>query len=260
VSAPRAAPREDQGINQGGVNLDLRISYLTDYIYRGVNHSQFPDRSPKPNLQFEGTVTFDTGKLPHPFLGVFVNLYNDDPVSRFQEIRPFFGLDWNLRPFDLKFGVTAYIYPEREDFNTSEVWTRITFDDSLLFRSERPMFSPYVFAAYDYDKNYGFYYELGIQHDFIIEDTGITLTFQSDIAYFGGIREQFVFTGKQRYGFQHYDVGMIATYSLNQLFRFSRRYGDVTLNGYLFYTDGIDPDVIRVDSKIWGGVGIQFKY
>ncbi len=30
VYAPPSAPREDQGTNLGGVNLDLKITYLTD--------------------------------------------------------------------------------------------------------------------------------------------------------------------------------------------------------------------------------------
>jgi hypothetical protein len=261
VYAPPAAPRENAGTNQGGVNLDLKMTYLSDYLYRGVNHSFFPGRSGKPNAQFEGAVTWDTGRLPHPFIGVFVNLYNDDPVSRFQEIRPSAGLDWKIRPLDFTFGVTSYIYPEREKlFNTSEVWTRITFDDSILWKTERPIFAPYGFAAYDYDKNHGFYFEAGIQHDFIIEDTGITLTAFADVGYINGIRQQFIFFNKERFGFQHWDVGLIGRYSLNRLFHFSDRYGEVTLNGYLNYTAGINRDVIVSATKVWGGVGLQFRY
>ena len=37
VYAEPGPPREDQGVNAGGVNLDLRVSYLTDYVYRGMN-------------------------------------------------------------------------------------------------------------------------------------------------------------------------------------------------------------------------------
>src|SRR4051812_28216114 len=74
VYAPPSTPREDQGINQGGVNLDLKITYLTDYIYRGVDHSHFPSRSKNLNFQFDTTISFNLGKLPHPFIGVFANI------------------------------------------------------------------------------------------------------------------------------------------------------------------------------------------
>jgi hypothetical protein len=260
VYAPPTVPKEDEGANLGGVNLDFRINYLSDYVYRGVNHSAVSENGAR-NLQFDGTVTFNTGRLPHPFVGIFTNIDNGDPVSRFQEIRPFAGLDWYIRPLDIAAGVNTYIYPEREaHFNTSEVWVKVTFDDSMLFKSEHPVFSPYGYAAYDYDKNDGFYAEVGIKHDFIIEDTGITLTVWGDVAYIDGIKQFFVFPTGKHFGFQHYDVGLTASYSLNQLFHFSRRYGDVSLNGYINYTNRIDKEIKGVDSKVWGGVGVQFKY
>ena len=260
VYAPPTLPREDQGINQGGVNLDLKFTFYSDYIYRGINHTKFPGRTSSPDFQVEGTVYFNTGKLPHPFFGVFTNVYNDDPVSRFQEIRPFGGFEWTIRPFTIDAGVNSYIYPEREKLNTSEAFAKLTFDDSILFRTERPVFSPYIYGAYDYTLNNGTYAEAGIKHDFVIEDTGLTLTVFGDIAYINGIKQVFIFTNAKRTGLQHYDVGLIASYSLNNLFKFSRRYGDVTLNGYLNYTDGINRDVLHADTKIWGGFGIQFKY
>ena len=260
VYAPPAVPREDQGINQGGVNVDLLFTYLSAYVYRGVDHTKFLGRQQKPDLQFNGQVSFNLGKLPHPFVGIFTNVYNADPVSRFQEIRPFAGVEWTLRPFTVAAGVNAYIYPEREKLNTDEVWTRITFDDSMLFRTERPIFSPYVYGAYDYRLNNGTYLEAGVQHEFIIEDTGLSLTVFGDIAYVNGIKQVFIFTNARANGLQHYDVGLIARYSLNNLFHFSRRYGDVSLNGYLNYTDGINRSVLHADTKLWGGVGLQFKY
>jgi hypothetical protein len=260
VYAPPTVPREDQGINQGGVNVDLTFTYLSAYIYRGVDHTKFPGRTQKPDLQFEGKVSFNTGKFPHPFVGVFANVYNADPVSRFQEIRPYGGVEWTLRPFTVAAGVNAYIYPEREALNTAEVWMRITFDDSTLFRTERPLLSPYVYGAYDYRLNNGTYLEAGIKHDFIIEDTGVTVTVFGDIAYIDGIKQVFIFKNKLSHGLQHYDAGLIVSYSLNHLFHFSRRYGDVSLNGYLTYTDGINRKVLHADTTVWGGVGLVFKY
>ena len=54
-------------------------------------------------------------------------------------------------------------------------------------------------------------------------------------------------------------MGAIANYSLNTLLNVTRRYGEFSLQGYLFYTDGIDHD-LRADTQLWGGVGINFKY
>jgi hypothetical protein len=260
VYAPPAAPRENTGMNFGGVNLDVVVTYLSDYLYRGVDQTNFPSRSKQPDVNFDARLEFNTGKLPHPFVGLFVNEFSDDPVSRFQEIRPYGGLEWTIRPFIFDAGVTSYIYPEREKFNTSEAFVKATFDDSILWKSEKPIISPYGFAAYDYDKNNGWYFEAGMKHEFVIEDTGITLTFFGDVGYINGIKQQFIFVNQKRFGFSHYDVGLVGTYSLNQLFHAGKRYGEWTLNGYLTYTAALNAPQIQGDTKVWGGVGIGFKY
>lgn len=262
VYAPPSPPRDDEGVNQGGVNVAINVTYLTDYVYRGIDRSEVGGHEDAPNLQFDGTISFNLGKLPHPFVGVFANVFDSDPVSRFQEIRPYFGLEWTIRPLKLEAGNNSYIYPERDEFNTSEVYGRITLDDSYIFHTEKPVLSPYVYAAYDYDQNNGWYFEGGVKHDFVIEDTGITVTAVADIAYTLGYQQQFVFLTTDDEGLQHYDVGLIGSYSLNSLFNVSRRYGEWTFNGYLFYSQLLNgPTQPRTDnSQIWGGVGIGFKY
>ena len=40
IYVPQGPPREEEGVNAGGVNFELRVSYLTDYIYRGVDQSE----------------------------------------------------------------------------------------------------------------------------------------------------------------------------------------------------------------------------
>jgi hypothetical protein len=259
VYAPPSRPTEEQGSNQGGVNLDLTFAYMSDYIYRGVDHTDFPGRAKKPDVQFDGKVEFNTGKLPHPFVGIFASIYDNDPVSRFQEIRPFGGFIWTIRPVIIETALNSYIYPEREKFNTAEVYLKLTFDDSFIFKTEQPVFSPYVYAAYDYDKNNGYYYEAGMKHDFVIQDTGITLTLAGDVAYISHIQDMFIYVNQKTYGWQHYDVGLIGTYQLNQFLHVARRYGDINLQGYLWYTDGLNHEMTHID-KVWGGIGLQFKY
>lgn len=273
-----AAP-EQQAVNAGGVHIDLNVSYLTDHVFRGIDRGEpgggfrdaggnpivfDPDEEDAtgaedaPNLQFDGRLEFDLGPLPHPFVGLFVNVFNDDPVSRFQEVRPFFGLEWEVRPLTFAGGHTSYIYPEREDVDTAEVWGMVTLDDSLLFGTDKPVLSPYAFGAYDYDLYNGLYLELGVKHDFELEDTGVTLTALGRVAYVVD-HPQFSGVPGRDNGFQHYDVGLVGSYSLNTLFNLSRRYGDFRLEGYLFYTDDIDDDLLA-ETQVWGGVGVGFRY
>jgi hypothetical protein len=259
VYAPPAPPREDEGFNAGGVNIDLVFRYTTDNVYRGLSRSDGIENRHSPNYQFDGRLTFDLGKLPHPFLGAFVNVHSADPISRFQEVRPVVGLEWNLRPFIVEAGNLTYIFPERDEMNTGEVYAKITFDDSWLFRSDAPIVSPYVFVAYDYDKYAGLYIEAGLKHDFVIEGTGITLTALANIAFVANNSFYSTTPGGKDTGLQHYEVGIIGQYSLNQLFRFSPRYGRFSLEGYLYYDDRTSTD-LRANIQIWGGGGIAFHY
>ena len=261
IYAPPRARSEEEGVNEGAVSLDLTVRYMTDYVYRGIDFSEVGGSEDAPNLQIDAKISFDLGKLPHPFIGVFVNYYDSDPISQFQEIRPNVGFDWPIKPLTFSAGYNSYIYPDRDTNSTSEVFGRIEMDDSFLWSTPRPILSPYVYAAYDIDLYNGWYFEAGLKHTFYFEETGLSLTVLGDVAYVLG-HEQFLIAGpdsdEDADGFQHYDVGMIADYSLNNLLNISRRYGQFSLQGYLFYTDNIDDDLIG-DTQIWGGVGIKFR-
>ncbi|HZN65338.1 MAG TPA: hypothetical protein VFB66_08545 [Tepidisphaeraceae bacterium] len=278
IYQPPGPPRLEEGVNAGGVNFELEVSYLTDYVYRGVDQSERlssltedgafdPDADvgaeDAPNLQFNGSIKLNLNRLPHPVAGVFVNVYNDDPISRFQEIRPYFGFDWDLRPLRVQGGQISYIFPEREDLNTQEVWLSVTFDDSRLWRTERPILAPYGYVAYDYDLYDGLYFEMGVRHEMVFEDTGMTLAVVADIAYVLN-NEQFGPTDplaeeREDTGFHHYDVGLIGTYSLNRALGIPQRYGNWALVGYLYYTDALN-EGLNADTQMWGGAAIRFRY
>lgn len=253
----------EEGINAGGVNMDVKLTYLTDYVYRGVDRAEALNpgngaREDAANFQFDGTLSFNLGKLPHPFIGILANVLESDPVSNFQEVRPFVGFDWHIRPFIFAVGNNTYTFPDRGDLDTSEAWVKITLDDAAILRTDEPILSPYIYGAYDYDLYNGWYIEAGIRHDFVIENTALTITPIADVAYVYS-HEYFAGPSGEDTGFQHYEVGVIARYSLNQFLNIPRRYGQWSLNGYLYYTDGINKD-LRADTELWGGAGIQFSY
>jgi hypothetical protein len=255
---PQLGRGPDELVNHGGVHFDLDVLYLSNYIYRGIDQSTL-GHSPENALQFDGKLSFDLGKLPHPFVGLFANVFNEDPISRFEEIRPTLGLEWTIRPFKFTGGYNTYLFPNRKPLDTQEVWASMMVDDSLFFRMARPIFSPYVFAAYDLDLYQGYYFEAGIHHDFIFDDLGVTLSPSAHVAYVLSNPQYALARGKIATGFQHYGAGLVGKYSLNTLFNFSRRYGEWSINGYLYYTDGL-ANHLRADTRIWGGVGMSFSY
>jgi hypothetical protein len=271
IYAPPEASLEEQGRNEGPVKFDLNVSYFSDYVFRGIDRSESGGSEDSGNILFDGTMRFDLGRYPTLFMGVFSNIYDSDPISRFQEIRPYFGLELTARPIKLAVGNTFYIYPDRDQFNTAEVWAMIKVDDSYFFHSDDPIFSPYVLAAWDYDTYNGLYIEFGIRHDFEIADTSLVISPIARIAYVSGDKMfrqptgptpdpafDFGTTGPDS-GFQHYDLGLELTYTLNSIAHIPSRYGKLDLKGYFFYTDGID-DSLRADTELYGGVGIAYSY
>jgi hypothetical protein len=264
VFGPPRPEREDEGVNKGGVNTEVDIRYLTDEVYRGVSHDLASGgNSHAANFQVQTQLSFNTGKLPHPYLGVFADVNDSDPISRFQEIRPFLGLEYTLRPLIFNAGYNTYIYPERERLNpspnTSEFYFKITLDDSYFFLTPASVLSPYIYGAYDYQRNKGWYLETGIKHDFNFEDFGFVLTPYVDVAYVTNFAQQFVLVSPQDSGFQHYDIGLIGTLSINHVFQLPPRFGHFALQGYLTYTSNFSNNVLG-DREIWGGVGLVFKY
>jgi hypothetical protein len=257
-SDPAYTPEASVG-NTGGVNLDLTFRYLTDYVYRGVDHNELGGKEDAPNAQFDGALSFDLGKAPHPYLGVFMNIYNDDPISRFQEVRPYFGADWTIRPLTIEAGHNTYLLPEREHQNSAEFYVRFTLDDSYWFKTENPVFSPYIYGAYDYDRYEGWYFETGIQHVFVVPDTGLDIRTYADVAYVTTNQLYATTLGGEDSGFQHYDLGVTIRYNLNNATMLPSRYGTWSVEGYVIYTDGISRD-LRADTQLWGGMGLRFRY
>jgi hypothetical protein len=258
---PPLSPQQQEGINSGGANLDLSADYANAYVYRGVNHDDIPNPAGDSlNLLINGRLTFDFGQYPHLFVGIFSNVYDADPVSRFQEVMPSVGATWDLRPFLLEFGHNAYIYPQRENFDTSELYAKVTIDDSLLFNTDAPIFSPYAMASYDIADGKGWYVELGLSHDFPIADWGITLTVKADVAYIASLQQQFIFINTmQDTGWQHAEGGLYGSYNLNTLLNIPKRYGDFDLTGFIIYSGKLSKQITASD-VLWGGGGIDFKY
>jgi hypothetical protein len=271
IYAPPEAMAEETAVNAGGVNFKLYATYFSDYVFRGIDRSETSGREDSGNVQIDGQMRFELGRVPDLFMGVFTNINDADPISRFQEIRPYFGLELTARPIIFTVGNTFYIFPDRDDFNTAEVFAQLKLDDSYFFRTDDPVFSPYVMAAWDYDKGDGFYIEAGVRHDFQLEDLPLTISPIARVAYvlnnkafretgLPGADPSFESgtTGPDT-GLQHYELGMELTYGLNELLSIPARYGKLDFKGYLFYTDQLEND-LRADSELYGGVGVGFSY
>lgn len=244
---------------QTGFRFQLDAMYLTDYVWRGIERFDAGRNEDEPNLQFDTRIGFDLGKLPHPYIGLFVNVAEDDPISNFEEVRPEVGFDWPVRPLTISAGYTSYIFPDRQDIDTNEVFLRLALDDSIFFHSERPVLSPYVHAAYDFDLYQGLYVEAGISHTLPIENTGLVFIANAHASYVNNYDLFAIDPEETNSGFQHWQVGLTLKYTLNTLMNIPDRFGQISVTGYVNYTDGIDDDLYATD-QIWGGAGVTLEF
>ena len=81
----------------------------------------------------------------------------------------------------------------------------------------------------------------------------------ADVAYVSHFPQQFVTVSPHSSGFQHYDVGLVGSLSLNHLLKLAPRYGKFSIEGYLTYTSKFS-DPILANTELWGGVGLQYRY
>jgi hypothetical protein len=254
---PQWGPQEG---NNGGTHFTLDFAYANEYVYRGVNHDAVATHGNSLNLLFDGKLEFDLGKYPHPYVELFTNIYDADPVSRFQEVRPILGANWDLRPFDIDLSSINYIYPNRETYNYPEIDLKLTLDDNLIWHTDKPLLSPYVLGAFEYQKYEGWYIETGLKHDFEFEDFGITVTPEVNVAWISGLKQQFVFINNVRdTGWQHFELGVTISYSLNFLLNVSKKFGEFDVKGYGFYDARLSPQITS-SNAFWGGMGLGFKY
>lgn len=259
IYPPPTAAKGDEGENAGAMHFHLEVSFLNRYVYRGVDQTTGPNSSENA-LQFNASAEMDLGYLPHPFVGLFSNIFDHDPVSRFEEVRPYLGFRWVIKPLTIVGGYNDYIFPNREKTSdTQEAFASLTLDDSRLWKTEKPIFSPYIYGAYDFVRYHGFYLETGVRHDFVIGDSGVTLSPKADVAYV--LKDRYFLRAPYDAdsGWQHYEAGMEGSYLLNEGLGFPKRYGTWKVVGYLFYDDGLETR-LRADSRLWGGVGLSVDY
>ena len=232
---------------------------MTDYIFRGLEVVEPQTSEDAFNVQIEALLRMDLGRLPDPFFHVLTNTAEGDDISNFQVIRPAVGLIWETESLEIAIGTQSFTYPDRTDLDTAEVFLDVQFNDGALFSEDEPVFGPFVFAAYDFDEFEGFYVEAGLRREFDIPDTNFDLGVEALVAYVNDYALYSATPVNEGSGFSHYQVGLVAEYRLNSLLNISRRYGQWSLAGYLYYTDGIDNE-LAATSQVWGGGGITFRY
>lgn len=259
IYAPPDVTEARGGFNEGALSLEIGGRYMTDYVFRGLELVEPAESEDAFNFQLEAALRMDLGRLPDPFFHVFTNTAEGDDISNFQVIRPSVGLEWETESFTAAVGTQSFTYPDRDDLDTSEVFIDLRINDGVFVSEEGPILGPFIFAAYDFDRFEGFYAEAGLRRTFHFVDGHVRLTIEGLVGYVNDYDIYSMVPTNDGSGFSHYQIGAIVEYRLNSLLNISRRYGQWSAAGYLYYTDGIDNE-LAATTQLWGGGGVVFRY
>ena len=246
------------------VSVSLAYSVYSDYIFRGVNNSEYPGEGrEKPNHQLAVDIGFDLGELGTVTYTAWFEWYAAQKKltgdgANIQEIDHTIAWGHALTDnIDLTIGVTFFTYPNDKK-NTPysiEYFVLLEHDDSWLWGTEDGVFNPSFFLANDVDEQGGVWMEFAVNHPFELCEN-LTLTpgwmVAVDACYYRSNNTRFA--GDQ--------WSMVIEYDLASALQLPEEVGSLTIAGELYYWnawgtfsgDGTSDDVL------WGGGTIKWGW
>lgn len=272
-------------------SFSINYTLMSDYIFRGINFSEFPGEGHEDlnhqmgtslgvSLGDWGSIGFDTWF--EWFAGQEqINPRNGD--DNLQEVDFVVYWSYDLESIDtaLTIGWTYFLFPNtartlREDASkannnddrTHEWWFSLEHNDAWMWRwlwadNEDGILNPSFFFSQDIGIGSGtaIWMELGLSHEFALaENVTVTPSWTLGIDhsyyhYFAGARTESTRLANMLWGL---DV----SYDLNDLLSLSETWGDVTISGLLFFSDalGNPEDNGIIQDEFFGGVSLAYSY
>ncbi|MFP4104989.1 MAG: hypothetical protein ACLFVU_02770 [Phycisphaerae bacterium] len=271
------------------VRLGVEYVLATDYIFRGVNFSEYDGEGREDlNHQLSVGAEMDTEDLAGQDLGkiggyIWFEWYagqehlTPEDSSNLQEVD--YVLYWR-KEFpemftEVELGWIAYQFP-RESGNartTYEVYGKLSFDDSPLWEMcgidvEGPVLNPFVAYYHDYDVVKGGWLEIGIHHDIDMKNIEQT----KDVP----VLRDMIFTPSIVYGVSHrywdkamgnesiatssanINYGLGVAYDLSSALDIPEQYGKFTVGGFLNYSQALDDSLLN--DEFYGGMKLGWQW
>ncbi|MBS3735190.1 MAG: hypothetical protein KGY99_09740 [Phycisphaerae bacterium] len=281
--------RQDQPPEPAGAKwLSFGVDYTlaSDYVWRGINLSEYAGEGrEKLNHQMGVSFAVDTEPLVGTDLGtvtgsVWFAWYagQDDTAfaggsGHLQEVD--YTLSWSRDvpglPVTSEIGWIAYQFPQvgGDDAQwTHEVYVSLALDDEAVFGQD--LLNPYVACYLDVDDVRATWIELGVSHEFTAADLGIdgipgfepltltpSLVLGIDHRYYD--RSGVGGSGGTGTRLANLQYGLDAGYDLGAALGLPERYGSLTLNGFVRFSDALH-DAGPVGDEFWGGVTIAYGW
>lgn len=246
------------------VSLSLAYSLYSDYIWRGVNLSEYAGEGrEKPNHQVAVDVGFDLGELGTLTYRAWFEWYADQKKltgdgANIQEIDHTIAWGHALTDnTDLTVGMTFYTYPNNKANSpyTIEYFVLLEHDDSWLWGTEDPVLNPSFFMAHDVDALGGVWMEFAVNHPFELCEN-LTLTpgwmVAVDACYWRDNTTRFAGD----------EWSLVLEYDLASALQLPESAGSLTLAGELYYWNawGNFAGEGTSNDELWGGMTVAWGW
>ncbi|MCG3138391.1 MAG: hypothetical protein HJJLKODD_02254 [Phycisphaerae bacterium] len=291
-SADAPAPTAAEEGASNPLTFSIRYALFSDYIFRGINFSDFPAEGDEDvNHQMSTSVSYSFGEWGTFGFDTWFEWY-----AAQDEINPYADSDlqevdltvWYSHPIDpiatnFKVGWTHFNYPglsrplnlDRDPSNnhnnhTHEWWFRLDHNDAWMWKwlwpdNEEGILNPSFFYAMDCGIGSGTaqWMEVGLSHKFALtEDLSLTPSWTLGIdhnyyKYFTAVRD-----GDHTTRLATMVWGLDLTYDLTKLLQIPDPWGSIALSGLLYYSDALGNayDNGTIKDEFYGGFAVTYSF
>ena len=274
------------------LSLGVDFTYVSDYIWRGLNFSEPSRRNgtgsengEEANYQLEVNVELATDQFGTFGLDLWLEYFSGQRAfagagehdTHVQEIdyTVYWAYDIPDTPVSVETGIIFYQFPNNtgDAIWTEEAYLSVAVNDGALFGMEEGVLNPYITAYLDMDDVRAMWIEIGISHEFAMADwtpdtpvlKDITLTPSLvlgidhryyDKAGFGS--DSANPSVATRLGNLVYGLDM--TLDLSSALGIPEMYGSFSVTGFMYYSQSFHDESILVQDEFWGGVTLSWAY
>jgi len=268
----------------GPLSFDITYYLYSDYIFRGINFSEYPGEGREAlNHQITTSLGLDLAQLFGHEPGTWGNFSFDtffewyadqkalDPVHGGQNLQEVdYSLFWSydIKPIatSLKLSYVFYTFPNAKPLNTQEWQVGLEHNDAWMWKwllpgNEDGVLNPTVLFAQDVDEIQGWWAEIGISHGFEVVH-GLTVTpsllMAVDHDYLGPA------TGTNLSGstkLAYLQWGLTADFDLSTIGKLPHDPGTWTLSTFLYYNQALgSAEKIAIQDEFYGGMSLGWSF
>jgi hypothetical protein len=261
------------------VSFALDYTLVTDYVWRGVNYSEYAGERPERlNHQFTFNPEIDLEEMNAGAVGFrfWFNSYSGHQQQPGAD-SSFIEIDYNVywaKEFAewytaIETGVIWYTFPNvgGDAHDTTEVYVTAAFNDGALWGCEDPVLNPYVYWGMDVDlSNLNQWIEAGVSHEFEMGQYTPILEHVSVIPSFVvGVNHHYLHDFDVKPGTDNpmttiafFNYGLEIAYDLSSALEIPAKFGDLGIAGFMNYSQALEDALI--DDEFYGGMHLTWEW